>query len=363
MYSDKKIMEMQGQLVGTFTHASSVESPERSLIVFINGLYIKDSDFINHDFKCAYKHFEDFFYAEELQIKDKTNLYNFEFSGQEIVFEDGLKIIIDSESSIDQQNMPNLNVSSYLLFSKSKFVIERIYKEKKILLSDSTLYLEAIQNLNKSINSTIIFDQIISSLRLLKSSAIYRDHRIQSRSLTFQPGGGVLTTIPLFENTVIGGKCELNEEETVELVKIYKFISKEKDSRFGVAIRRLTSGIERKNYEDRLIDYMIGLETLYLPDGNAELSFRLSLRISFLLNSNPNERKETYKFIRDMYDIRSNIVHGKQYTLTIENVILIEELLRKSLKLWINSKENFLHKVKNAKNELEDGRLNNIFFE
>jgi hypothetical protein len=361
MNSDNKITELTGKLVGTLSHASIVNPPEISLLLFINSLYLNKNELSDDKFILEYKSFEDYFYSDEIQIHDKTSLFNFEFSGMDILLEDGLKITLDSEKIVNQNYNLESNTSPLQSYLKSKHSIERIYKEKKINLNNSVEYLAAI-NSESRFNSSLIFDQIISSLRVLKASAIYRDHKIQSRSLTFKPYGAVQTTIPYYENKIQGAKCELGEHEVAGLMSIYKCIIIEKDSRFGVAIRRLTSGIERKNLEDRLIDYMIGLETLYLPDGTDELSFRLSLRVAFLLSTVPEERKCTFIFLRDMYKIRSNIVHGKNYELSFENVISIEELLRKSLKLWIINKKNFLAKVKNSIGS-EDGKLNTIFFE
>ena len=112
------------------------------------------------------------------------------------------------------------------------------------------------------------------------------------------------------------------------------------NGRFKVALRRLSLGIERKNPEDKLLDYMIGLETLYMPDGNAELSFRLSIRVAFLLSLS-KDRKETFDFLRKMYTVRSHIVHGSEYDLNADDVKKLEELLRESVILWIKNKTSF----------------------
>jgi hypothetical protein len=85
---------------------------------------------------------------------------------------------------------------------------------------------------------------------------------------------------------------------------------------------------------------MIGLETLYMPDGNAELSFRLSIRVAFLLSPPPN-RKDTFDFLKKMYNVRSKIVHGSEYDLKADDVSKLEELLRKSVILWIKNKNSF----------------------
>ena len=182
--------------------------------------------------------------------------------------------------------------------------------------------------------------------------------------MTFHPHRGISTSIPFFTNTAIGEKCEIKKEDAAELKVIFTYLINEKDSRFIVAQRRLSLGIERKELEDRLIDYMIGLEALYLPDGNQELSFRLSLRLAFLLYSEPAERKKTYYFVREMYNTRSDIVHGsKQHDLNVDEISKLEELLRRSLKLWIYEKRSFsVNKFSNSGILKSEGKLDNLFF-
>ena len=197
----------------------------------------------------------------------------------------------------------------------------------------------------------------------MKPSAIFRDHRISSELMTFHPHATTSTIIPHFENIVVGGKCVIGEEDIPELKRIFTFLMSEDDSRFNVAQRRLSLGIERKSLEDWLIDYMIGLEALYLPDGNQELSFRLSLRMAFLLYTDPIERKGMYYFTREMYKTRSNIVHGNKYDLNVNEASKLEELLRRSLRLWIEEKSKFsVNKLSHSGKLQSEGKLDNLFF-
>jgi hypothetical protein len=122
-------------------------------------------------------------------------------------------------------------------------------------------------------------------------------------------------------------------------------------------------GVERKNPEDKLIDYMIGLEALYLPDGNAELSFRLSVRVAFLMLPEA-DKKDTFNFLRRMYDVRSSIVHGNKYELNTEDIKRLEELLRKSVLLWIEDKNNFSVTEKTNSGKVKtEGKLDTILFD
>ena len=72
-----------------------------------------------------------------------------------------------------------------------------------------------------------------------------------------------------------------------------------KHKRVDLAMRRFNLAYERLMFEDRLIDYMIGLEALLLrSEEQQELGFRLALRGSRLLGHDPNARSGTFSRLR-----------------------------------------------------------------
>lgn len=93
--------------------------------------------------------------------------------------------------------------------------------------------------------------------------------------------------------------------------------------------RRLQFGGERSRLEDSLIDYMIGLESL-LGEGNAEISYRMAMRGAVILSSGSTGRFNKFKNLRNLYDLRSKIVHGVfvEPSKLNESVDLAEEALR-----------------------------------
>lgn len=74
--------------------------------------------------------------------------------------------------------------------------------------------------------------------------------------------------------------------------------------------RRWFSAADRLSDDDRLIDYWIGLESLFSPDSSQEVKFRASLRIAAYLGGNPTGREQIYQDMRHSYDWRSAVVHG-----------------------------------------------------
>lgn len=122
---------------------------------------------------------------------------------------------------------------------------------------------------------------------------------------------------------------------------------KESKTPLGIALSRFTDGYERIKLEDRIIDYMIGLEALYLRgDGMGEFRYKMAHRASILLSSCKEKRKELFPKIKDSYKLRSHIVHGLEYTLSPEDVWFVEDLLRDSIrKLLQTPKPDWLNLI------------------
>lgn len=65
--------------------------------------------------------------------------------------------------------------------------------------------------------------------------------------------------------------------------------------------------------ELRLVLLMMALESLFSTDDKSELAFRMSLRIAVLNGSSDAHRKEMFAALKDLYELRSRLVHGSWY--------------------------------------------------
>lgn len=352
MKNDQRIKALQGKLVGTNLGASIVENEEICILSFLRQLYCKKQEYEQDLFDQEYLSFEDLFYSDMLYKRDSATVYNFKSSLEKIEFGDG--IVIKKASGLDKPQDDYLEriYSTYPMHCHSDFVLERVYSKKKVIF-DTETKADMIKAEEEFVETPTLFDLVITSLRILKSSGVFRDHRINRELLSFHPHGMRTTSSPLFTNMALGKQCEIEETDITELKNIFIFLRNEKQSRFVVAHRRLFFGVGRQELSDRLIDYMIGLEALYLPNESQELSYRLSSRVAFLLHSDTNERKGTYHFVKNMYKARSDIVHGTKYrpSLKEDEISRLEEILRESIKLWISDKSNF-----------DVDKLDNLFF-
>jgi hypothetical protein len=80
----------------------------------------------------------------------------------------------------------------------------------------------------------------------------------------------------------------------------------------------------------------IGLESLFGPEGGAEIRFRLSQRIGLFLEDEPSAEFELFKRTRKDYDLGSKAVHGLRLSKTGEEELLealsrAEDTLRRAL--------------------------------
>jgi hypothetical protein len=102
---------------------------------------------------------------------------------------------------------------------------------------------------------------------------------------------------------------ELDEDMT-RIVFAYQGLLKRCNRSARVAAKRLARAHARTDADDRIIDLCIGLEAL-LGSGFSETVHRLSMRASALLAQLWGQSSaELYRATRDLYAIRSKVVHG-----------------------------------------------------
>lgn len=88
-----------------------------------------------------------------------------------------------------------------------------------------------------------------------------------------------------------------------------------------------------------VLDALTALEALLTTDSNAELSYRLSLRVANLLESDDGSRHRTFKDMKEFYDLRSKIIHGSASKLNtkLQNRLQQTESLREIVRRTILS--------------------------
>jgi hypothetical protein len=118
-----------------------------------------------------------------------------------------------------------------------------------------------------------------------------------------------------------GGQQNLNcftthnySKQDIEKVKEYfeRFLNYFSDDRFKlrIGLSRFNKGCLEQEQEDKLIDYVIALESILIENSGTDLKLRFSLRGASLLGKSQDERSELFKRLGDAYKFRNNLVHG-----------------------------------------------------
>lgn len=144
-------------------------------------------------------------------------------------------------------------------------------------------------------------------------------------------GPGVMTTYiipewfwgghysrPIPTRAFVSGRSRLTQKlfeeacETAERLARYRLDMPER--RAELALQRFTAGCGRSDLADSLIDFGIALEALLLPydgdSGNSNLSYRFRLHGAYFIPDSPAERRQVFRTLRKLYDMRSSLVHG-----------------------------------------------------
>lgn len=143
---------------------------------------------------------------------------------------------------------------------------------------------------------------------------------------------------------------ELAAPEIPRFVKFWRGFKRlmEQDRHYlQLPVRRLRAAGTRREQEDALVDYVVGLEALLgKGDERTELAYRFRIRGSVVLATRKTERKQHLKALEDLYNLRSRIVHGQH--VRRDNLAaalpVAEEALRKVWRWyfthWQTSKDN-----------------------
>lgn len=149
-------------------------------------------------------------------------------------------------------------------------------------------------------------------------------------------------------NELVGNLAKLRQLEKLDAINI--------------ALRRFNSAYDGY-IEDRLIDQMIAFESLYLEDIQ-ELTYKLALRVAFLLGKRGNKRKTIFDNMKAAYRYRSKIVHGgKQVSRKELRGIIAKtgDYLRQSIRRFLQllSQGNSLKEIQDKLDEniLNNGRI------
>jgi hypothetical protein len=161
------------------------------------------------------------------------------------------------------------------------------------------------------------FTEACSAMRLFKRGDVGFDV-ILSHLTCWHPFGGKMRTGPKDTRQFFAGTYTLSKAEVCDFRsfwKEYRAATGLDVRKVSVAMRRFNLGYARREREDRLIDYVVALESL-LVESEGELRYRFALRGAALLGVSADSRQAVREVLKAAYKERNSIVHGSKVKAT-----------------------------------------------
>lgn len=120
-----------------------------------------------------------------------------------------------------------------------------------------------------------------------------------------------------------GTTYQLNVPEINELIALIRkteLVDKQTKEKLKIPIGRFLRGFEELDYENKLIDYLIGLESIFVKKHEPSKGALISKRCADFLAEPEENKKSINNTIREAYKIRNDIVHGSDYQNNTEKV-------------------------------------------
>jgi len=113
-------------------------------------------------------------------------------------------------------------------------------------------------------------------------------------------------------------------------------LSLKRDNAAWIAARTILQAHAQDWWEGRYLLIWIAMEALFGPENAREITYRLSLRASHFLSSDPVERKSIFNSVKNNYSLRSAVVHGMRIARLSEKqseqaMLSSDDILRRAL--------------------------------
>ena len=316
---------------GNPVESPGVNSIYRFWLMPLIGQYFRTLQDIKFDcevYNSLYEKYERYMYSDTLQFLIRAPLSGFKCDIDSISIDEELVLRRMREEEIDILWKPRYPFDSSILDHMDAltlhFVLEIKHSYKKGTVPDT-------RHISK------LFEGIVTAFRLFKSGTL-DFYFTQQTSILWNPTGGITYAFKK-RGSYFGLNYYLKENEIQSFLSFWKDFKKIlvfneylNHNYLQIAISRFNLGSEEKHLENKLIDYFIAFEALYVLD-RSELSYRLALRVATLIAESSKEKKDIFKFMRDSYTLRSSIIHGnppkirkktidmKQYLPKLENCL------------------------------------------
>lgn len=315
--SDKIISSQLDKRVGTRMGMKRLEIFD--IVLKSISSFLADTEIISFNdsvFKEKYLKIENLLYSKEIEFERITPLCGFFTDTNKIVLDDNLSIVKLSETEIIGLLKLGIKIRhsfgpGNFIHSINQFAIKLTYSLPKIVGDKN------IKGSSRAHNPYIKGDQeqaVLNALRLFKEGKVYSLSTLNKSKSVF--GSQVTYNIGFPLKSFMTNNFKLIEKEKsnfLEFWKAYRGIEIPENHFLSVAIRRFSQSNERESIEDKIIDFFICAEALFLSSGGnfqGELKYRLSHRAAMFIEDETEKQRIIFKFMQKAYDVRSKIVHG-----------------------------------------------------
>jgi hypothetical protein len=316
--SDLHVSNQIGALVGdnSYRERTPNVSSLMSQLVYMGlarGEYVFNPEY----FERQYNLFEHSYYNEFITYDVIAPLQNFLLRGSVELSED-LEISPLTDDDVDPNRSSTERVlSEEVGFGKASAVRSK-FQVRKLIGDDAPINIEESEkDRERFVQTAARVDEVVDALRLFEVETVYysavifrtsrwlfRDEKVfptrmrDPIPLTYDRGDDWLDSFKQFWQSLQS-----------DGVKRREYI--------GVAIRRLGYALERGLMEDRVVDFLIAAEAIFLSDAGSakyrgELQYRLALRAAFLMGTDDASRIVIYDYFRQAYKIRSSVSRLRQ---------------------------------------------------
>lgn len=331
-------------LVGTDHTKRRLESAEILRIIIVDVL--NQSELANQNIKLEelYKKIEEWFFKDIHKIRFFAPISNFSMDDDAIQISSSLSIVrISNKEKEDLLSSTHIFDSYFQILASREFAFEYFVDVPKLIGESNS---ESKGTL-PSYTARIVFTELTTALRLFKPGLTGFNHIWETDTIWDILGNSITHSNGAAD--FLGERMHLNVKDIKEFLTLWQKYKKTLQrglKKITNATDRLNFGTERIRPTDRMVDYFIGFESLFLNDKDPELNYRLSLYASHWIGASIEDRKRIFKVINKGYKQRSLIVHGGEPKSSVningvaitteEHSKLIEDYLRSAINKFVN---------------------------
>jgi len=352
LQADAAIAPHLDKVVGIDRGGATIVRTTQILPNFLGSLLVQSESltFQQDRFDALYKRMENFFYSQELHFWIIAPLINVRGPDEQILLADKVYIAPNPVTRLEQwitrfremaPNIPWLHVPELTHSLECQFAAPKVIGPSTYPVGRG----QPAQAEEPPLSAAVAkITQMVRALRLLKRGYVAVPF-IEHQMVEWHPQPSIGWQAPLYPPhwRPFDPRYVIQESEAREIASLYQALSYElakKHRAINVALHRIDRSEEETEPAQRLVDLVIALEALLLPDTREELSFRFSLRGAYFLASDAAQRQRFYEEFKQAYRLRSGIVHGGE---------LPQEVMILDLKMPV---EEFVNRIENHTREV-----------